>query len=149
MIYSNLMYEMIASEVPTICGVIRADTKMVLGHQGGTCWSSPAGADPLGRPLPTPRMTHAVGQLTLQSRSLCGSAGLHVAPGSQGYADTDAKVLGDADCGYIYPGERGIPSTHRHSRAPEPREGSRTCLLSPTTLVATGPKRRVTKTLQD
>jgi hypothetical protein len=120
---------------------------MTLGHEGGACWSSPSRADHVGRPLPTPGIAHAVDQLTLWNRRLPRFAGLHVAPGSQGPADTDANVLGDAHCGYIYPGEWGRSHTHRHSQAPQPRKGSRTCLLLPVTLVATGPKRKVTTKL--
>ena len=50
--------------------------------------------------------------------------------------------------GYIYPGEQGPRLTHRHSRALQSHEGSRTCLLSPITLLATGPTLKVTMTLQ-
>jgi hypothetical protein len=116
---------------------------MPLGHEGGARWSSPPGADLPGRPLPILGTMPAVHVLTPWTRQSRRFAGLHVTPGSQGPADTDANVLGDAHCGYIYPGEWGRSHTHRHSQAPQPRKGSRTCLLSPVTLVATGPKREV------
>jgi hypothetical protein len=130
-----------------MCGVIRADTKMTLGHEGGAYWSAPAGAGPSGPPLPAAADVHAVVRLTLPGGHLGTSAGLPVVPRSYPSADTDANFLGDAHCGYIYPGDQGPRLTHRHSRALQSHEGSRTCLLSPITLVATGPTLKVTTTL--
>jgi hypothetical protein len=145
------MYEMIASEGTHylwICGVIRADTKMTLGHEGGAYWSASPGADRTGRPRPTSRSAHAIVRLTLPGGRLGTSAGLPVVPGPNHSADTDANFLGDTRCCYIYPGEQGPRLTHRHSRALQSHEGSRTCLLSPITLLATGPTLKVTMTLQ-
>jgi hypothetical protein len=123
---------------------------MTLGHEGGAYWSASPGADCTGRPLPTPRNAHAVVPLTLPSGRLGASAGLPVVsrPDHSADADTDANYLDDARCGYIYPGEQGPRLTHRHSRALQSHEGSRTCLPSPITLLATGPTLKVTMTLQ-
>ncbi len=133
-----------------MCGVIRADTKMTLGHEGGAYWSVSPEAGLTGRPLPASGNAHAIVRLTLPcGRHLERPAGGPAVPGPYHSADTGANFLGDDHCGYIYPGEQGPRLTHRHSRALQSHEGSRTCLLSPITPVATGPTLKVTTTLQD